>query len=64
MAAMGAAEVIYDERVVKKPELLLEATRRLARSPKKREELGAKLHEMARPGAAGELAEIILKVKN
>ena len=64
MAAMGAAEVIYDERVVKKPELLLEATRRLVRSPKKREELGAKLHEMARPGAARELAEIILKVKN
>ena len=29
MATMGAAEVIYDERVVRKPEVLLEATERL-----------------------------------
>lgn len=62
LAKNGAAAVIYDERMVKEPELLLELTRKLIRSPRVREELAENLHKMANPGAAAELAKIILKV--
>ncbi len=62
LEAEGAARVIRDEKMVKKPELLLEEIRTLIRSPKKREELKKKLGEGARTGAARRLAEILVEV--
>ena len=62
LAGMEAAAVITDARMVRKPDELLEVTRRLVRSPKQREKLGENLHSMARPEAAADLAAIILKV--
>ena len=62
LAEQGAAAVIYDERMLKEPELLLELTRKLVRSPKLRAELAANLHKVANPAAAAELAKIVLKV--
>ena len=58
----GAVVVVPDEKMVKKPELLLDVARTLVRSPKKREEMAEKLHEMARPDAAEKLAEIIINL--
>ena len=62
LAEREAVAVIYDERMMKEPELLLELTRKLARSPRVREDLARNLHEMANPKAAGDLARIVLKV--
>ncbi len=62
LAEQGAAAVVYDERMVREPELLLELTRKLVRSPRVREDLARSLHTMANPGAAAELAKLILKV--
>jgi len=62
LAEREAVAVIYDERMVKDPELLLELTRKLIRSPKVRENLAIHLHEMANPKAAGDLARMVLKV--
>jgi len=58
----GAVIVIRDDKMMKKPALLLEAVQSLMRSPKKREVMAEKLHQMARPDAAKDLAEIILKL--
>ena len=62
LAAREAVAVVYDERMVKDPELLLELTRKLIRSPKVRDNLAGHLHEMANPKAAGDLARMVLKV--
>lgn len=62
LAKDGAVIVVRDDEMMKKPELLLAAAQSLMRSPKKREMMAEKLHEMARPNAAKDLAEIILKL--
>ena len=62
LAEAGAAEVVLDEKMVQQPGILLEKVRNLVRSPKKRELLAANLHELARPDAAKDLAEIIIGV--
>ena len=58
----GAVISILDGKMNKKPEILLEEIKRLARSPKKREEMAGKLHEEAKEGAAERLAEILIGV--
>ena len=62
LAAQEAVAVVYDERMMKDPELLLELTRKLIRSPKVRAGLALNLHKMANPGAATDLAKMVLKV--
>ena len=59
---IGAAEVIADEEMVEKPEKLLELVRKLARSPKVREDLANKLHETVASNAAEELANILIEI--
>lgn len=56
-----AAMVIPDSKMEEKPELLLEAVRTLVRSPKKREELSAKLHAESKTDAAERLADILIE---
>ena len=56
-----AALVVKDSEMVKHPELLLEAVRRLIRSPRLRADLADRLYEEARSDAAKHLAEIIIK---
>ena len=56
-----AALVVKDSEMVKHPELLLDAVRRLIRSPRLRADLADRLHEEARSDAAKHLAEIIIK---
>lgn len=58
----GAVMVVPDSEMVEKPELLLEATRTLIRSPKKREELATKLHDESRTNAAERLADILIEI--
>ena len=58
----GAVEVVRDDKMVSKPTLLLEAVRSLVRSPRRRADMAEKLHEISRPSAAKDLAEIILGV--
>ena len=60
LEALGAAKVIYDSKMMKKPELLLDEVRHLVRSPKERAELAENLGSQAKPEAAKELAEVIL----
>ena len=62
LAKLGAAEVVPDEEMVKEPTLLLEAVRKLVRSPKLRAEMAAHLHETAVPDAAKRLAEILINI--
>lgn len=57
----GAAIVVRDDKMVKKPELLLEAAQKLVRSPKQRAGLAKSLNKMAKLGAAKEIAEILIK---
>lgn len=57
-----AVVVVNDEKMEKKPEILLEAIRHLIRSPKEREELATKLNGEIKPNAAKRLAEILLEV--
>lgn len=59
---VGAALVVSDEKIVKKPELLLEAVRTLSRSPKKRADMAEALNKVAKPEAAKDLAEILIGV--
>lgn len=56
----GAALMLKDSEMIKDPTKLLEMVRSLTRSPKKREEMAAKIHTEAKPEAAKELAKIIL----
>lgn len=58
----GAALVVRNDKMVKKPELLLEAVRTLVRSPKKRLKMAQRLHEFTRADAAKSLAEILVGV--
>ncbi len=58
----GAVIVVNDEKMEKKPEILLEAIRHLVRSPKEREELATRLHGEIKPNAAKRLAEILIEV--
>ena len=58
----GAVRVIYDEKLLNQPGLLLEEVRGLVRSPKKREELAKKLGATAKREAAKRLAEILVEV--
>ncbi|MBQ7802839.1 UDP-N-acetylglucosamine--N-acetylmuramyl-(pentapeptide) pyrophosphoryl-undecaprenol N-acetylglucosamine transferase [Candidatus Saccharibacteria bacterium] len=57
---LGAVKVIDDEKMMKKPELLLETVRELSRKPAERRKLAEKLHAEAKSDAAEKLAEIIL----
>ncbi len=58
----NAVMVVPDSKMEEKPELLLEAVRTLVRSPKKREELSAKLHAESKPDAAERLADILIEI--
>lgn len=58
----GAVLSVRDDKMVKNPEILLDEVRSLIRSPKKREEMAAKLHEEARPDAAKALATIVIDI--
>jgi UDP-N-acetylglucosamine--N-acetylmuramyl-(pentapeptide) pyrophosphoryl-undecaprenol N-acetylglucosamine transferase len=57
----NAAIVVPDAEMVEKPEVLLNAIKTLIRSPKKREELSAKLREEAKSDAAARLADILIE---
>lgn len=59
---LGAAEVVLDSVMMTRPETLLEKTRSLVRSPRRRAEMAEKLHAEARPDAAKNLAEIVIEV--
>jgi len=59
---LGAAKVIDDEKMLGKPEKLLEMIQELARRPAERKELAEKLHEEAKLDSAKQLAEIVLEV--
>lgn len=58
----GAAKVLVDEKMVEKPERLLEMVRGLAKRPAERRKLAENLHAEAKTDAAKRLAEIILEV--
>lgn len=58
---VGATMVVRNDKMAKKPELLLEAIRTLVRSPKKRLKMAQQLHEFTRTGAAKSLAEILIE---
>ncbi len=62
LAKIGAAEVIADEEMVKKPQKLLELVQKLVRSPKVRRDLATKLHGTAAEDAAERLAKILIEI--
>jgi UDP-N-acetylglucosamine--N-acetylmuramyl-(pentapeptide) pyrophosphoryl-undecaprenol N-acetylglucosamine transferase len=57
-----AAVVVPDSKMEEDPTLLLESTRTLIRSPKKREELAEKLHAESKTDAAERLADILVEI--
>ena len=57
----NAAAVIYDSKMVEKPELLLDEIRHLIKSPRLRADMADHLHTEARADAAARLAQIILE---
>jgi UDP-N-acetylglucosamine--N-acetylmuramyl-(pentapeptide) pyrophosphoryl-undecaprenol N-acetylglucosamine transferase len=57
----GAVVIVDDEKMSEEAGLLFEAVRRLVRSRRAREEMAAKLHEFAKPGAARTLAEMVVE---
>jgi len=57
----GAVLIVEDERMVKKPELLLAAINKLLRSKKNREEQAGKLYDFAKGDAAKKLAEMVVE---
>lgn len=59
---MGAVVMVPDEKMRKKPMVLLEAVRHLVRSPRERKALGAKLHAEAMLDSAERLAQILIEV--
>ena len=59
---IGAAEVIRDDKMLQKPEKLLEAIKTLVRSPKKRYDLAENLQKIVKDDAATELAKIIVEI--
>ncbi len=62
LAEIGAARVIDDEKMLAKPNLLLEEIKELTRRSAEREKLAKKLHEEAKLDSAKKLAEIVLEV--
>ena len=54
--------MVPDEKMSKKPAVLLEAVRHLVRSPRERKILGEKLHAEAMPDSAKRLAQILIDV--
>ena len=56
-----AAVVIYDSKMMKEPNKLLEEIKHLIKSPKTREQMAERLYTEARADAASHLAEIVLK---
>ncbi|MBQ3464471.1 UDP-N-acetylglucosamine--N-acetylmuramyl-(pentapeptide) pyrophosphoryl-undecaprenol N-acetylglucosamine transferase [Candidatus Saccharibacteria bacterium] len=61
LESAGAAKVVNDEEMTKKPEVLLEAVRELVRRPKEREKLAENLNKETKTGAAERLAEIVIE---
>ncbi len=59
----GAVLIVNDEKMQKKPEILLETIEHLVRSQKEREELAMKLHGQNKGDAAETLAEILFEVE-
>ena len=57
-----AVVVVNDEKMQKKPEVLLEEILKLVKSPKRREELARKLGAEAKGDSAARLAEIVIGV--
>ncbi|MBQ1528289.1 UDP-N-acetylglucosamine--N-acetylmuramyl-(pentapeptide) pyrophosphoryl-undecaprenol N-acetylglucosamine transferase, partial [Candidatus Saccharibacteria bacterium] len=62
LAELGAARVVDDEKMLKKPKILLDEILELARRPSERAKLAATLHEEAKLDAARELAKIVVYV--
>lgn len=62
LAKIGAVRMVVDEKMVKKPELLLREVQELVRGSKKREGLVANLQKTMKKNATKNLAEIILEV--
>lgn len=58
----NAVEVLRDDKMLQKPEKLLELIKTLSRSPKRRQELAENLQSMAKIDAAKSLAEIVINV--
>lgn len=59
---LGAVVSLRDARMVAQPGILLKEIRSLVRSPKKRQILAENLKQIAKPAAAGRLAEILIGV--
>ena len=62
LAESDAVEVLYDARMSEQPGLLLEKTKHLVYSPKRRETLAHNLHAEAKTDAATKLATMIIEV--
>ena len=63
LAKAGAAAVVDNVKMGKKPEILLEEIRELMHNPRRRADLAEKLYQEAKSDAARRLAEIILEVQ-
>lgn len=59
---VNAVVMVDDEKMMKRPDILLEELRHLVRSPRERADLAQRLHEEAHPDAAGRLAQVLLEV--
>lgn len=62
LAEAGAVKMIDDEKMLKRPKLLLEMILELARRPAEQAKLAATLHKEAKLDAAKKLAEIVMEV--
>lgn len=58
----GAAVVVSDSKMMKKPTLLLDAVLTLLRSPRERDKLSANLHGFTKENAAESLANMVISV--
>lgn len=61
LADIDAAVVLSDDRLAERPQLLTQVIKDLLGDDKKRLELASNLHQLAKPHAARDLAEIIVK---
>lgn len=59
---MNAVVMVKDADMQEQPGMLLEATRKVIRSPKRRVEMAENLHKLAKTDAAKRLAEIVVNV--
>lgn len=64
LIGMDAAVMVKDGRMVQQPGILLNEVQRLVRSPKLRRELADNLHKNYKPKAAGDLADMVIKLAN